>query len=64
MNAPLLIFRGAARFYLVNLSSSLRESSVRVLFSSVLNVDLRCHGDGAQFVGYLDNVLSILALAR
>ena len=64
MTAPLLIFGGAAMFHLVNLSSSLGESSVRVLFSSVLHVDLRCHGDGAEFVGYLDNVLSILALAR
>ena len=62
--SPLLIFGGAARFHLVNLSSSLGESSVRVLFSSVLHVDLRCHGDGAEFVGLLENVRSILALAR
>jgi hypothetical protein len=64
MTAPLLIFGGAARFHLVNLSSSLGESSVRALFSSDLHVDVRCHGDGAEFVGLLENVRSILALAR
>ncbi len=43
--------------------SSFGESSVRALFSSVLHVDVRSHGDGAEFVGLMDNVLSILAVA-